>query len=233
MPGPKYDYLNVREDLRIGDGSTRKGMISVYDRDLNISSSTDGTLNINADTIAKITAPTTELEASAGITLDGDVTIDGSHSLTTGTGTLSVAGDLSVTGDLVRRYAHYISAASTWTLPTGYTRLTQWAAIPDEGIIVLDCVSGNLYPKLPSTPVIGRTITLILNKSGAIAQSAFSAKISSNRFKLASAKQATNPEGGTYYYATLYKPGQVATITNDGQYYYVPSGTVMPTLSAT
>ena len=91
MPGPKYNYLNVRDELRIVSGS-----LSFGDSELCISSSTDGQLDVNADTTFKVTAPTCELEGSSGITLDGNVTIDGSHTLTTGTGTFTLTAGATV-----------------------------------------------------------------------------------------------------------------------------------------
>ncbi|MFA5132747.1 MAG: hypothetical protein WC444_05500 [Candidatus Paceibacterota bacterium] len=95
----------IEGNFTIGDASadtlTLTGLTTVSDdqkiqfRDtgLYIYSSANGQLDIVADTTLKATSPTVELEASTGITLDGDVTIDGAHTLTTGTGAISVLGD--------------------------------------------------------------------------------------------------------------------------------------------
>lgn len=56
------------------------------DTGLYIYSSTNGQLDIIADVIAKITAPTVELEGSTSVLLDGDVTVYAAHTFTTGTG---------------------------------------------------------------------------------------------------------------------------------------------------
>lgn len=218
MPGPKYHYLNIRDDLRVGE--TGRGQISIRDIGLNISSSADGTLNINADTIAKITAPTTELESSTGITLDGDVTIDGSHTFTS-------AGDMSLTGDLTRRYAKYISANALWTIASGYTRCPWWTEIIDDGTVILSGKSGNIYPKLPS-PSIGKMVTFVYIHSGVTA--GFTAKLSAN-----SIRTGTKTAHAENYYATFQQVGQSCTFVNDGTSYYLshPSGASMPILSTT
>lgn len=71
MPGPKYNYLNVRDDLRIAPCYT--GQISFGDVDMHISSASDGTLSIGADTSVSFTGPV-NLGTSA-LTIGGNATI--------------------------------------------------------------------------------------------------------------------------------------------------------------
>jgi len=67
MPGPKYNYLNVRDELNIKSGS-----VSFRDRDVLISSSADGQLDVAGDTTVKVTAPTCKLQGSTAIILSGN-----------------------------------------------------------------------------------------------------------------------------------------------------------------
>ena len=69
MPGAKLPILTITNKLYWRDDG-----LSVY-------SSADGQLDMIADTTAKVTAPTVELEASSGITLDGNTTLDTGHFL--------------------------------------------------------------------------------------------------------------------------------------------------------
>ena len=111
-----------------------RGANKHYYRDtgLYIYSSTDGQLDVIADTTFKATAPTCELEATT-VTLDGNTSVDGAHTFTTGTGTVTVNGATTLaaattvnanmtfnSGDLIRRSAKYISGGVG--RPTGYTR---------------------------------------------------------------------------------------------------------------
>lgn len=70
MPGAKLPILTITNKQYYRDDG------------LYIYSSTDGQLDIIADTTAKVTAPTCELEASTGITLDGNITFGDGHTLT-------------------------------------------------------------------------------------------------------------------------------------------------------
>ena len=69
MPGEKRPILTITNTQYFRDDG------------LYIYSSTDGQLDIIGDTVTKITAPTIELEASTGITLDGNATLDTGHYL--------------------------------------------------------------------------------------------------------------------------------------------------------
>jgi len=69
MPGAKLPILTITNKEYFRDDG------------LYICSTTDGQIDVIADTTAKVTAPTIELEASSGITLDGDATLDTGHYL--------------------------------------------------------------------------------------------------------------------------------------------------------
>jgi len=69
MPGAKLPILTITNKEYFRDAG------------LYIYSSTDGQLDVIADTTMKVTAPTVELEASSGITLDGNTTFDTGHYL--------------------------------------------------------------------------------------------------------------------------------------------------------
>ena len=87
MPGAKLPILTITNKQYYRDDG------------LYIYSSTDGQLDIIADTTAKVTAPTCELEGSTGITLDGDTTLAAGHSLS-----------FNDTANLIRRNIAYISS---------------------------------------------------------------------------------------------------------------------------
>ena len=56
MPGPTYNYFNIRDKLNMVNYS---GSITFGDNDLYISSSADGTLDIGANTGLNLNASTT------------------------------------------------------------------------------------------------------------------------------------------------------------------------------
>ena len=200
MPGPKYHYLNVRDNLRIGDSCS--GQISFRDNDIRIYSDSDGNLLIKAD---------------SGVSIEGTLDTNGAFNVT---------GDLTMTGDLVQRYAKYISGTSAATVPTGYTRCTKDMEIIDDGIAILSGKSGNILPKLPATPVVGRTLIVIYQSSGVTAAAQNVASLSGSSIKM-----AKSSNHGTASYLTFKHPGQTITITNDGSSYYVPSSNTMPATS--
>jgi len=208
MKGPKYNYLNVREDLRIDDG-LYNGQISFGDSDLNISSSADGTLNINADTAITATATT--------INLAGDLQFAANDLTTTG----DVYADAGTfTGDLTRQSIKYISG--NVGRQTGYTNISGsgtpgiGAILPSEGVIYLSGRSGSIRPRL-TTPTEGQTLSLVYIDSGAVA--AYTSKISSAAFQVGGSNTK-------YYYLTLTYPGDAATLTGIGTTWYPthPSG---------
>lgn len=201
MPGPKYNYLNVRDELHI-----ISGCIKLADGDMMISSSADGQLDIISDTTAKVTSPTVELEGSTGVTLDGDVTIDTGH-------TLTCPSDVTVAGDLTRRSVVYMSANATWTLPTGYTRITDYMTIPDEGVVFLSGISGSITGKL-STSVLGKNVHLVFTDSGNASNGQTNAQISGSFGQY----RADNTNRG--YFLKFTKPGETASVTGDGSNWY-------------
>lgn len=214
MPGPKYNYLNVRDDLRVGESGS--GQITFRDGDIKIYSDSDTNLTIQAD---------------GGITFDSDVDVAGSHSFTTSTGTSVVRGDMTITsGDLTRRSTKYISGVSAILTPTGYTRATNWLEIIDDGTAILSAKSGNLEVKLPKSPVIGNMVTVVCIHSGARAKS--SCKLSGSSIRVASKNHNNVP----YNYIRFDNNGQAVTLVNDGNSYYFahPSSTNGgPTLTTT
>jgi len=127
MPGPKYNYLNVRDELLITSGA-----ISFADRDLWISSSADGQLDLIADTTVKVTTPTCELEATT-VTLDGNTTVDTGHSFTVtsgavnlGTAALSLGGHATLAAD---KYLSFTAGSESIRLPNdGVIASGQYAA---------------------------------------------------------------------------------------------------------
>lgn len=219
MTGPKYNYFNVRDELRIA-GGTYSGQISFGDSAMNISSSTDGTLNISADTALTATATT--------INLAGDLQLGANNITTTGdlsavegvfTGAVSgVAGKF--TGDLTRRTAKYISG--NVGRPDGYTNISGSGTpgvgtiLPSEGVIYLSGKSGAIRPRLP-TPTEGQTLTLIYTHTGATAQ--VTASISSAAFQVGGSQT-------TYYYLVLTNTGDAATLAGLSTTWYPthPSG---------
>jgi len=230
MPGPKYNYLNVRDDLRIA-GGTYSGQISFGDSAMNISSSTDGTLNFNADTALAFAA--TNIGLTGITTLTGEVTLTGDVTLGTDND-LSTTGDFTAstatfTGDLTRRTIKYISG--NVGRPTGYVNPTGSATpgimttLPNEGIIYLSGRSGSLTPRL-TTPIEGQTLSLIYIDSGAAI--GCTAKISSSGYQVAGSNTK-------YYYLTLTYPGDAATLTGIGSTWYPthPSGMAGNTWSVT
>ena len=83
MPGAKLPILTITNKQYFRDDG------------LYIYSSTDGQLDIIADTTAKITAPTCELEGA--ITLDGTTTIDTGHYMAFSNDGVSASGLKGVT----------------------------------------------------------------------------------------------------------------------------------------
>lgn len=131
---------------------------------------------------------------------------------TTLTPTTVNATDITLSGDLTRSTGKYISGASG-DVPSGYTRCPDSTLIIDEGIAILSGKSGNIYPKISTTPSVGKILTLIYINSGAA--DTFTAKVSGN-FKI-------SKDGGTIatqHYATFNFPGDALTVTGDGTYWY-------------
>jgi len=243
MPGPKYNYLNVRDDLRIAEQGS--GQISFRDGDLHISSSTDGQLDITGDTKVQVTSTTVELQGSTAVTLDGDTTVEGSHTFTTGTGLVTVgtggitttghvsganakfsgttlSGFLTIADDLTRRTAKYISG--NVGRPTGYLNASGsgtpgiGAVLPSEGIIYLSGRSGSINCKL-TTPTEGQTLSLIYIDSGNVAETSCTAKISSSGYQVGGSSTK-------YYYLTFNYAGDATTLAGIGTTWYAvhPSG---------
>jgi hypothetical protein len=102
MPGPKYNYFNIRDNLNIVNYS---GSISFGDSDLYISSSADGTLDIGANTGLNLNASTT-LPTGKNLTItDGTVNL--------GTGALTLGGDVTLSTGKNLNYATNDGAAAS------------------------------------------------------------------------------------------------------------------------
>lgn len=99
MPGQKLPILTITNRQYFRDSG------------LYIYSSTDGQLDIIADTTSKVTAPTIELEASTGVTLDGTTTLDTGHYLVFNTDdSVAASGLKAVTAWGVRGGKSMVSA---------------------------------------------------------------------------------------------------------------------------
>lgn len=126
----------------------------------------------------------------------------------------TTAASLTSSGDFTRNSVKYMSGASTWTLPTGFTRCIDGTTLIDEGVAILSGISGNLTPKLSTSPTVGKLLTLVFINSGA--SSKFTAKVSGN-FVLSS---YGSDQLAIQYFATFNKRGDAVTLTGDGTYWY-------------
>ena len=116
MPGPKYNYFNIRDDLRIMNYS---GMISFGDNDICISSSSDGTIDINANTGLNLRASTTLPTGFNFTVTDGTVNL--------GTGALTLGGNMTLaTGK-------YLS----------FTAGTESLRFPNDGVLASSNLAGS------------------------------------------------------------------------------------------
>ena len=103
MPGPKYNYLNIRDQLSIINYS---GCITFGDNDLYISSSSDGTLDIGANTGLNLKASTT-IPTGFNLTVtDGTVNL--------GTGALTLGGNSTLS---TGKYLAFTAGAESLRFP--------------------------------------------------------------------------------------------------------------------
>lgn len=182
MAGPKYNKMRIRDEIDFESTGHIKDAASV--------SGTAGTI--------------TTLNATTGtITTLGTTTL---------TPTTVNATTVTMSGDLTRNSAKYISGTAAGAIPTGYTRCTKNMEIMDEGIALLSAASGQMTPKLATSPTAGKTLSLVYINSGN--GDAYATKCSGN-FKIAT-------YGGTAQksYATFTYPGDSLTVAGDGTFWY-------------
>jgi len=98
MPGAKLPILTITNKEYFRDDG------------LYIYSSADGQLDLIADTTAKITAPTVELEATT-ITMDGDLSFDTGHYLTFSNDSTVASG---LNGNALISGGVMVSSATGW-----------------------------------------------------------------------------------------------------------------------
>ena len=85
----------LAEILAIGNRTSGTGKIEFRDAAIFINSSTDGQLDLVADTELELTAPTIQLVASTKVDLDGNLDVSGTALVT---GKLTTTGELAVSG---------------------------------------------------------------------------------------------------------------------------------------
>jgi len=185
---------------------TRDRIFRITDR-LDLGYLDNNTIHGNNDTQYLIITSASGIRCSGNVTIPtgNTFTVDGG-AVTLGTGVVSIGGSTTLTEDLTRRSLKLISGT---TIQSGYTSCTSKYALPDEGVIIFNGISGQMLPYL-GAGTLGNQVTMIFSHSGA--GTGYTTVVSSaTLFRM---------PAGTYSFMTFTDKYEQVTLTSDGSYWY-------------